>query len=103
MRFMVNYWMFTVIDGKEGTKTMKGMDIYMQRMSDGFFGIRTGVRNYRSIRQGDRVVYYLAGKKGQRFVGTATITSDHYELSAEERKILTRKPFFWSDIRSKTR
>ena len=35
---MINYWIFTVKDDKIGTMKKKGIEIYKQRMHDGFWG-----------------------------------------------------------------
>jgi len=94
----MNYWIFTVKDARIGTeKKQKGIEIYTQRMSDAFWGLREKISNRDYIEKGDFVVFYLAGGQGHKFLGTCTLASNYYELGREEKKMLCHAPFFQSD------
>lgn len=88
---MLNYWIFTVRDDEYGTR---GIEIYKQRMSDAFWGLGKNVSNRAQIRDGDNVVFYLAGKGGQRFLGTCILASSYYKLSRQEKEKLDHGPSF---------
>lgn len=92
---MTNYWIFVVQDTKIGTKEMKGIEIYEQRMSDAFWGIGERTANRTKLERGDKVVFYLGGREGHTFLGTCTLHSKSYKLKEEEREKLSHdSPFF---------
>lgn len=90
----MNYWIFTVKDAKIETFRKKGIEIYKQRMSDAFWGLGKNVSNRARLREGDRVVFYLGGPGGQRFLGTCALASDYYKLSKQEKRELDHGRFF---------
>ncbi|MEM4312366.1 MAG: EVE domain-containing protein [Nitrososphaerales archaeon] len=44
-------------------------------------------KNLKRIKPKDKVVFYLAGKEGGKFAGTATVASSPYEVSQLEREL----------------
>lgn len=94
---MTNYWIFTVKDDRIETAKKKGIEIYSQRMSDGFWGLGERVSNRIYLERDDRVVFYLAGVDGYKFLGTCVLDSEYYKLSGEEKQRLWHGPFFQSD------
>jgi len=99
----MNYWVFSVSDGKTETERISGIDVYKQRMSDAFWGLKErtvdGKRtaNIGKLEEGDQVVFYLAGRSGQRFLGTCSLASGSRKLRESERKKFTHGTFFQSN------
>jgi len=93
---MINYWIFTVKNDKIGTMKKKGIEIYRQRMHDSFWGLGEKTANRIYLEPGDKVVFYLAGTDGHKFLGTCILDSEYYELSEEEKRKLWHGPFFRS-------
>jgi len=92
----VNYWIFTVNNDKINGIRKDGAEIYSQRMKDRFWGLKENVNHRNSLSPEDEVLYYLAGSKGQVFLGTATLDSGFFKLSRYDRKIFWHGPFFES-------
>ncbi len=84
----MNYWLFTVTEKKVDSDTLEAKDIFDQRTSDKFWGLGERTPNRRSIRQGDRVVFYV-GWPLMIFAATATLASDSFSLSDEQKDIST--------------
>ena len=95
---MTNYWIFCVKDVKIANNKKNGIDIYNQRMIDGFWGIKPRTPNYKRLKKGDNVVFYLAGNAhdAQKFIGTATLSSEFCNLSPEEWEKVSHGKFFSS-------
>jgi len=83
-----------VKDAKIGKQRIKAREIYEQRMSDAFWGIRENAANRNRLKKGDFVIFYLAGKHGQKFLGTCTLASEYSKLGIEEKKRFDHGPFF---------
>jgi hypothetical protein len=69
----MNYFIIIVNDQSE-TKSL-AQDIYNHLMSESIWGFGEHTQNLKKISEGDKLVYYLAGKNGQKFVGTARVAS----------------------------
>jgi len=91
---MADCWIFTVKDDKIGKRKKKGTEIYKKRMSDAFWGLGESVANRSRVKMGNRVVFYLAGVDGQKFLGTCTLVSAFHRLGKQEREKLAHGPFF---------
>ena len=76
----MNYWLFTVTQKKVDGETLEAEDIFKQRTSDKFWGLGERTPNRRSLRRGDRVVFYV-GWPLMIFAATATLASDSFSLS----------------------
>lgn len=62
----MSYWIFVINDG-EAT--------FLKRMREKTWPIFANTPNRSRIAVGDTIVFYLAGKRGQKFIGTATVAS----------------------------
>ncbi len=69
----MNYFIIIVNDQKETNSLAP--DIYTDLMSQSIWGFGPNTQNLKKISKGDKLVYYLAGSKGQKFVGTAEVDS----------------------------
>ncbi len=94
---MTSFWIFPVKDSTIGQERMTGVEIYEQRMKDRYWGIRESAQNRKELRKGDLVIFYLAGKGGQIFLGTCELDSEYHALKREERKKLVYGTFFTAD------
>jgi hypothetical protein len=93
----MNYWLFTVTQKKVDGETLEAEDIFNQRTSDEFWGLGERTPNRRSVRRGDRVVFYV-GWPLMFFAATATLASDSFSLSDEQKDLYGHgKAFYRSD------
>lgn len=80
----MNYWMFTVTRKEVDGEILEAEDILKQRLSDKFWGLGEGTPNRRSVKQGDRVVFYV-GIPQMVFAATASLAIDSFALSDEQK------------------
>jgi hypothetical protein len=80
----MNYWLFTVTQKKIDGETLEAEDIFKQRMSDKFWGLGGRTPNRRSLRRGERVVFYV-GWPQMIFAATATLASNFFATSDEQK------------------
>lgn len=81
----MNYWLFTVTEKKVEGETLPAEDIFKQRVSDKFWGLGERTPNRRALRHGDRIVFYV-GWPLMIFAATATLASDSFSLSEEQKE-----------------
>jgi hypothetical protein len=91
---MVNHWIFKVKDDIIDGDRKEGIEIYLQRMSDRFWGLNPKASSLRYLEPNDKVVFYLAGFGEYKFLGTCLLDSRYYELSKEEKTLLGHSKFF---------
>lgn len=80
----MNYWLFTVTEKKVDGELLQAEDIFKQRASDKFWGLGERTSNRRSLRRGDRVVFYV-GWPLMIFAATATLASNSFSLSDKQK------------------
>jgi hypothetical protein len=96
---VVNYWIFKVTDDENEQYRQKGISIYTHRMKESFWGIKgtkengSKASNVDYLKKGDIVIFYLVGKGGQCFLGTAHLASGFRALTAAESAKITHKEF----------
>ena len=89
------YFVFIVNDAQGSHGRMPAREIYDQLMKIQGWGIGQRTPYRKDLRDGSRVVFYQAGKGGQRFIGTATIASELRpmgEARAAERRVVGIEP-----------
>ena len=74
----VNHWIFIVTD----KPSLSAKEIYNTRMSDNFWGLNEGTPNRKNIKKGDKVIFCEGTRQ---FLGTATIGSDVFQLTDEQK------------------
>jgi hypothetical protein len=92
-RLPMNSWIFTVDDATSGRNMMPALEVYLHRMKDGFWGFKQNVRYKHEIRENDFVLFYLAGKDGQKFVGSSILNSRFQKLTRSEYVKICHRPF----------
>lgn len=82
---IMNYYIFVVADRTKYSdkKTAIGTFDYLMDKKLWGFGKKTSYR--KDIKEGDKVIFYLAGGEGQKFIGTADIAS-----KPERNKVLVK-------------
>ena len=97
---MTNYWIFKVQEEVGGLYRRTGMDIFIHRIKECFWGIReydkSGKLNSKVAlpKEGDFVLFYLVGKEeGGSFVGTAVLDSGYVRLDDEQAKRVVHGEF----------
>ena len=75
---MINYWIFVVNDWKDPhtRKTVLGTTIFENLQVHKVWGIGNGTQNRKNLSAGDKVIIYLAGTNGRKFLGSGTISSN---------------------------
>ena len=89
------YFVFIVNDAQGVSQRLSARKIYDQLMKIQAWGIGERTPYRKDLRKGSRIVFYQAGKGGQRFIGTATIASELRLMSAQratERRALGIEP-----------
>ncbi|MGD6850866.1 MAG: hypothetical protein ACQCN6_02265 [Candidatus Bathyarchaeia archaeon] len=94
----MNRWIFVVNDDEIGEQRINGIEVYRTRMRHQFWGLTEDAAYRFLIEPKDVVIFYLAGKKGQKFVGDCKIDSRYCKLSKEEHLKVFEEPFFVTDI-----
>jgi len=75
------YFVFIVNEGQGVHAKLPARQIYEHLMRLGAWGIGERTPYRKELRKGSRVVFYQAGKGGQKFIGTATIASELRPMS----------------------
>lgn len=95
----MNYWIFKVKDETGGIYGRKGIEIFMHRTKEGFWGIKEfdekGKRenSVEQLKKGDYAVFYLVSKSGNRFIGTCILDSDYIQLDDEQAKQIVHREY----------
>ncbi len=90
----MGYWIFTVTGHKLEDESYLPEDILRQRLQDKFWGLGEKTPNRCSLQEGDFVVFYL-GLPHKVFAATATLASDSYQLSEDERDAVSHGTKFY--------
>jgi len=85
-----HYFVFIVNEGQGVQGRLPARQIYERLMRLGAWGIGERTPYRKELRKESRVVFYQAGKGGQRFIGTATIASQ-LQRTSESRAQQWRK------------
>lgn len=89
------YFVFIVNDAQGSHGRMQARRIYDELMKLAGWGIGQRTPYRKDLRSGSRIVFYQAGKGGQRFIGTATMASELRPMSADraaERRAVGIEP-----------
>ncbi|MFN0159303.1 MAG: endonuclease NucS domain-containing protein [Bacteroidota bacterium] len=93
----MNNWIFTVTQHKIDGETFTADEILTQRMNDHFWGLGEKTPNRRSLKKGDRIVFYV-GLPRKEFSASATLASDSFQLNADQKEKLGHgKTFYRSE------
>ncbi len=91
----MNYWIFIAAPHNSESESYTARQVYQHRMQDRFWGLGARTPNRKNVRKGDRAVFYVARPESV-FAGTAVLTSDCFELNAEERSKLSHGSIFFT-------
>tara|TARA_Y100000310_G_scaffold301619_2_gene338247 strand:+ start:1007 stop:1921 length:915 start_codon:yes stop_codon:yes gene_type:complete len=73
---MVNYWVFFVNDWiNDAGRKFKGKEVFDILQKNKIWGIGNRTPNRKRLSAGDKVVFYLAGSEGQKFLGKGSLNS----------------------------
>jgi hypothetical protein len=90
------YFVFIVNQSQGVEEMLSARQIYERLMNLSAWGIGERTPYRKELRSGSHVVFYQAGKGGQRFIGTATIASELRAMSesrAQMRRAAGIEPF----------
>ncbi len=68
------------------------MDIFRNRVTNGFWVVNKRNPNFKSLKEGGRAILYLGGKEGKIFLGRCLITSQPLVLTPELRHHVRTQP-----------
>jgi hypothetical protein len=80
----MKYWIFVVTNRKDNGNIIIGRKVLETRLKDEFWGLGERTPNRKVLKAGDKVVYY-EGNPTKSFVASATLKSDSFQLTADER------------------
>ncbi|MFW6015172.1 MAG: protein NO VEIN domain-containing protein [bacterium] len=90
----MKYWIFTASNHNKYNKNLIGSNVFAQRMKDKFWALADTTNNAHNLSAGDKVIFYI-DKPEMKFVGTATLKSDYFQLNDTQRKTYEHKhPYF---------
>lgn len=89
---MTKYFIFVIKDHIEGKKIIPASEVLFNRVKYGFWSLSSKNPCFKSIKLGDKVIFYLAGKEGGKFGGFCTLASEAYPISEVEKKIAKGRP-----------
>ncbi len=81
----MNHWIFVVKQHKTDDVILTPDDVLKQRAEDKYWGLREKTHNRRSLKKGDKVVFYL-GNPRKTFAAAATLGSESFQLTDEQKK-----------------
>ncbi|MCP8309188.1 MAG: EVE domain-containing protein [archaeon] len=89
---MANKWIFVVVDHRTDDKIMKAMDVLKGRVKEKFWSLNKNAGNFNRIKKDDKVIFYMGGRDGQKFMGRCTLASEPYPVTPEQRKQILGYP-----------
>ncbi|MCP8316480.1 MAG: EVE domain-containing protein [archaeon] len=89
---MANKWIFVVVDHRTDDKIMKAIDVLKNRVKEKFWSLNKNSGNFNRIKKDDKVIFYIGGRDGQKFVGGCTLASEPYPITPEQKKKIVGYP-----------
>ncbi len=89
---MENKWVFVVVDHRTDDKIIKAIDVLKDRVKEKFWSLNKNSGNFNRIRKGDKVIFYMGGRNGQKLMGRCTLASEPYPLTSEQKKQIKGYP-----------
>jgi len=80
----MKHWIFIATQHKNANEVISADEIIRQRLADKFWGLGERTPNRRYLQKGDQVVFYL-GNPFMAFAASATLASDSFALSTEQK------------------
>jgi predicted RNA-binding protein len=88
-----NHLIFVVKDHKsKDGKITRAEEVLRHRAKYGFWYLNSKAPNFKRVNKGDKVLFYVAGKKGGKFCGGCILASNPYKVSKLERRPSLGKP-----------
>ncbi|MEM2873090.1 MAG: EVE domain-containing protein [Nitrososphaerales archaeon] len=89
---MENKWIFVVVDHRTDDKIIKAIDVLKDRVKEKFWSLNENSGNFNRIRKGDKVIFYMGGREGQKLMGRCTLASEPYPLTSEQKRQIEGYP-----------
>ncbi len=89
---MENKWIFVVVDHRTDDKIIKAIDMLKDRVKEKFWSLNKNSGNFDRIRKGDKVIFYMRGRDGQKLMGRCTLASEPYPLTSEQKRQIEGYP-----------
>ena len=90
----MNHWIVVAAAYEGDDESFSAREIFERRMRDRFWGLSAKTNHRRSLKRGDRAVFYVASPESA-FAGTARLASDSFTLSpAQTEKVSHGTDFF---------
>jgi len=84
----LNYWVFVVVDHTIGRSRVMAEDVLRSRVKKKFWLLSDKSPHLKDIKEGDKVLFYVGGRKGKKFQGCATVDKAPRPLSEEQRRVM---------------
>lgn len=82
---MVSYWIFVVKDHRHIGRTIPARDVLIDRVRNKFWSLNSRSRNIRNLKQGDKVIFYVASRNERGFMGCGVVGSEPHPITPEQR------------------
>lgn len=90
----MNYWIFSVTPHKGEDYSLSAEEIFSQRMLDGFWGLNESNVNFKSLQEGDKIIFYV-GRPKSVFAGNVSLASPGIRLAKDEKEELSHGISFY--------
>ena len=88
----MGYFLFLVKDHRDQGKVIKAEEVLENRVKYRFWSFSKRAGNLKSLKRGDQILFYLAGRQGRRIVGRGVVASNPYPMSDLERDLALGSP-----------
>lgn len=89
---MENKWILVVVDHRTDDKIIKAIDVLKDRVKEKFWSLNKNSGNFNRIRKGDKVIFYMGGRDGQKLMSRRTLASEPYPLTSEQKRQIEGYP-----------
>ncbi len=90
----MNHWIFIVTTQVSDGHKYAAEEVLRQRIEDAFWGLGEGTPNRKSLKAGDKVIFYIAYPV-KSFAATAALATDAFKLSEEQQDAVSHGTEFY--------
>lgn len=82
---MDQYWVFVVKDHQHLGRIIPAREVLVNRVKNKFWSLNSRARYVKRLRQGDRVVFYVASRIERGFMGRGVLAGEPHPMTDEQR------------------
>ena len=82
---MTSYWILIVKDHQYQGRRIPALEVLRNRVENRFWSLSKRAPNIKRIREGDKVVFYVASSEVKGFAGTGVVASNPHPMTPEQK------------------